>query len=96
MNEKKIGWWNTEIIDVKPNSIVISGYPIQDLMGRVSYGDMLYLMIIGKLPQETAGKALLTLYWWRCVIKVLFLLQSQLQAWRPHAASLSTARLLLE
>ena len=56
MNEKKAGWWNTEIIDLSPNVIIISGYPIQDLMGRVSYGEMLYLMIMGKLPKETAGK----------------------------------------
>ena len=56
MVERKKGWWDTEIIDVKPNVIVISGYPIEELMGRVSYGEMLYLMIMGKLPQETAGK----------------------------------------
>lgn len=56
MEEKKKGWWNTEIIDVKPNKIMISGYQIQELMGRVSYGEMLYLMVMGKLPQETAGK----------------------------------------
>jgi citrate synthase len=56
MEGNKKGWWDTEIIDVKPNQIIISGYPIQDLMGRVSYGEMLYLMIMGKLPQETAGK----------------------------------------
>ena len=45
MEEKKKGWWDTDIIDVKPNEIVISGYQIQDLMGRVSYGEMLYLMV---------------------------------------------------
>ena len=56
MVERKKGWWDTEIIDVKPNVIVISGYRIENLMGRVSYGEMLYLMIMGKLPQETAGK----------------------------------------
>jgi len=56
MEAKRKGWWDTEIIDVKPNQIVISGYHIQELMGRVSYGEMLYLMIMGKLPQETAGK----------------------------------------
>ena len=56
MEENNKGWWNTEIIDVQPNSIVISGYKIQDLMGRISYGEMLYLMIMGRLPQETAGK----------------------------------------
>ena len=56
MEEQKKGWWDTEIIDVKPNEIVISGYQIQDLMGRVSYGEMLYLMVMGELPRETAGK----------------------------------------
>lgn len=56
MEAKRKGWWDTEIIDVKPNQIIISGYHIQDLMGRVSYGEMLYLMIMRKLPQETTGK----------------------------------------
>jgi citrate synthase len=55
MEKKKKGWWDTEIIDVKPNRILISGYRIQDLMGRVSYGDMLHLMIKGELPSKTAG-----------------------------------------
>jgi citrate synthase len=56
MGQDKIGWWNTEIIDVKPNRIMIQGYQIQDLMGRLSYGEMLYLMIMGKLPQGSTGK----------------------------------------
>ncbi len=56
MEERKTGWWNTEIIDVKPDKINIRGYQIQDLMGRVSYGEMLYLMVMGKLPREMAGK----------------------------------------
>ena len=56
MEEKKQGWWDTSIIEVKPNKISIKGYPIQDLMGRVSYGEMLYLMIMGDLPRPTAGK----------------------------------------
>lgn len=56
--ESKKGWWDTSIIDVKPNTIIVSGYRIQDLMGRVSYGEMLHLMITGKLPDETTGKLL--------------------------------------
>jgi len=56
MEKKKRGWWDTKIIDVKQNEIVISGYQIQDLMGRVSYSEMLYLMVMGKLPEETTGK----------------------------------------
>ncbi|MFC1824134.1 citryl-CoA lyase [Thermodesulfobacteriota bacterium] len=56
MDEIKKGWWDTGIIDVKPNKITLKGYQIQDLMGRVSYGEMLYLMVMGELPRETAGK----------------------------------------
>lgn len=54
--EEKMGWWNTEIISVKPNRIMIRGYQVQDLMGRISYGEMLYLMIMGRLPPGSAGK----------------------------------------
>lgn len=56
MEKQKRGWWDTSIIEVKPNEISIKGYKIQDLMGRVSYGEMLYLMITGELPRPTAGK----------------------------------------
>ncbi len=55
-NEKTKGWWDTEIIDVNPNEIVISGYRIEELMGRINYAEMLHLMITGRLPSETTGR----------------------------------------
>jgi len=56
MEERKKGWWDTKIIDLQQNKITISGYRIQDLMGRVSYGEMLYLLTMGRLPDAITGK----------------------------------------
>ena len=43
-------WWETEIINVRPNSIQLRGYNIQDLIGKVSYAEMLLLLLKGELP----------------------------------------------
>jgi len=43
-------WWSTEIIDVRPGEIAIRGYPIQELIGRVRFPDMIWLMLRGELP----------------------------------------------
>ena len=43
------GWWDTSIVRVRKNELLIKGYAIEDLMGRVSYGEMAYLMIMGEL-----------------------------------------------
>ncbi len=37
-------WWSTSIIDMKPGSIRIRGYAIEELIGRVGFVDMIYLM----------------------------------------------------
>lgn len=43
-------WWTTEIIDIKPGEIAVRGYPIQDLIGRLSFPQMIWLMLRGDLP----------------------------------------------
>ena len=48
-------WWTTSIIDVHPGEINIRGYQIQDLIGRVSFPQMIWLMVKGDLP--TPGQA---------------------------------------
>lgn len=49
-------WWRTSISDVKPNSIRLRGYAVEDLIGRIGYIDMMWLLVRGELPsrQETA------------------------------------------
>lgn len=43
-------WWNTSIIKMRPGEIRMRGYAIQDLIGRVSYPQMVWLMTRGDLP----------------------------------------------
>ena len=50
-------WWSTEIIDIKPGQIGVRGYPIQDLIGKISFPQMIWLMLRGDLPN--AGQAAL-------------------------------------
>ncbi|TKR53561.1 citryl-CoA lyase [Allopusillimonas ginsengisoli] len=48
-------WWSTDIIEMSPGSIRYRGYAIQDLIGRVSFPQMIWLMVRGELPD--AGQA---------------------------------------
>jgi citrate synthase len=51
-------WWSTSIIDMKPGSIRIRGYAIEDLIGRIGFVDMIYLMTRGELPNPDAARLL--------------------------------------
>ncbi len=50
-------WWSTEIIDIKPGQIGVRGFPIQDLIGKISFPQMIWLMLRGDVP--TASQAAL-------------------------------------
>jgi citrate synthase len=56
--EKKTGrergeeWWQTDIIEMRPGVIRLRGYEIHDLIGRVSFPAMIWLMLRGELPGE--------------------------------------------
>jgi citrate synthase len=43
-------WWETEIIDIHPGRIGIRGYPVEQLIGRVRFPEMIWLMLRGELP----------------------------------------------
>jgi citrate synthase len=51
-------WWSTSIIDMQPGKIRCRGYAIEDLIGRVSFAEMVYLMTRGELPHPEAAKLL--------------------------------------
>ena len=51
-------WWATSIIDMKPGSIRFRGYAIEDLIGRIGYAEMVYLLTRGELPHPDAAKLL--------------------------------------
>jgi citrate synthase len=43
-------WWRTSIIDMAPGKIEFRGHPIQDLVGTVSFPQMIWLMTAARLP----------------------------------------------
>jgi citrate synthase len=45
-------WWRTSIIEMAPGVIRYRGYPIEQLIGRVSLPHMIWLMTRGDLPSD--------------------------------------------
>ena len=45
-------WWQTSIIDMEPGRISIRGNEIQDLVGNISFAEMVWLMLNGTMPDE--------------------------------------------
>jgi citrate synthase len=48
--------WNTRITDTDEQGIVVRGYDLADLIGRISFGEMFYLLSQGELPTKPVGK----------------------------------------
>lgn len=48
--------WATAITDIKPNRILIRGYLLDELMGRVSFAEAIYLLLCGELPTPSIGR----------------------------------------
>ncbi len=57
-NQAASDWWRTSIIEMSPGVIRYRGYDIQDLIGRVSFAQMAWLMTRGELPSEPQGRLL--------------------------------------
>jgi citrate synthase len=51
-------WWTTAIIDIEPGKIGVRGYPIETLIGRVRFPEMIWLMVKGELPTPGQSKLL--------------------------------------
>ncbi|WP_334189426.1 citryl-CoA lyase [Noviherbaspirillum sp.] len=73
-------YWRTDIIDIEPGVIRTRGYPIEELIGRVGFADMVWMMLRGELPQPAQAR----------------LLEAALVAsvdHGPHAPSIAVARM---
>ena len=73
-------WWRTAIIDIHPGSIGIRGFPIQELIGKLSFVEMIWLMVRGEVASPAHAR----------------LLEAALVAsvdHGPHAPSISIARM---
>lgn len=48
--------WSTGVTKIVPNSVRVRGYDIAELMGNASFGQAVYLILRGDLPNEATGK----------------------------------------
>jgi len=49
-------FWRTSISQVKPNDIRVRGYDLLELIGNRSFGDVVYLLLSGELPDGNEGR----------------------------------------
>jgi citrate synthase len=50
--------WKTAITKIEPNKVVVRGVRIDELMGRLSFGQVVYLVLKGELPTPAQGQLL--------------------------------------
>jgi citrate synthase len=48
--------WKTALTDARPNAVRIRGYAVEQLMGRLDFGQAVYLLLRGELPDERAAR----------------------------------------
>jgi succinyl-CoA synthetase alpha subunit len=48
--------WHTAITRIQPNKVAVRGYDIAELMGRVSFGAAVYLILTGELPSPAIAR----------------------------------------
>ena len=51
-------WWRTSIIDMEPGRIEIRGHPIENLIGNLTFAEMVWLMVRGNRPSPEQAKLL--------------------------------------
>src|SRR3989442_4117520 len=50
--------WQTALTSITPNKILIRGYALDEMMGRLSFADAVYLLLMGELPTPAIGRML--------------------------------------
>ncbi len=49
--EEMRDWWKTSIVEIEPGVIRFRGYAVEDLIGRVTFSQMIWLLTRGELPE---------------------------------------------
>src|SRR5712692_10932019 len=50
--------WQSALTEIAPNKILIRGYPVDEMMGRLGFAEAVYLLLMGELPTPSIGKML--------------------------------------
>src|SRR5947207_7253246 len=48
--------WQSALTSIEPNKILIRGYPLDEMMGRLSFAEAVYLLLMGELPTPAIGR----------------------------------------
>jgi citrate synthase len=54
-NSSGNGKWLTSITQIEPNRVLLRGYPVDELMGRVGFGEAIHVALTGELPSPSIG-----------------------------------------
>ncbi len=49
-------WWQTAIIDMEPGRIALRGQPIEELIGNLSFAQMIWFMVRGGVPDAAQAR----------------------------------------
>ena len=47
--------WSTALTSIEPNKILLRGYPLDEVMGRLTFGEAIYLLLMGDVPSPAIG-----------------------------------------
>ncbi|HEX9368240.1 MAG TPA: citryl-CoA lyase [Vicinamibacterales bacterium] len=47
--------WKTALTCIEPNKILMRGYPLDEIMGRLTFGESIYLLLMGEAPSPAIG-----------------------------------------
>ncbi len=48
--------WRTGLTSITPNKILVRGYPLDEIMGRLTFGEAIYLLLLGECPSPGIGR----------------------------------------
>src|SRR6188472_1637871 len=48
--------WRTALTSIEPNKILLRGYPLDEVMGRLTFGETIYLLLMGECPTPGIGR----------------------------------------
>src|SRR5882762_7450946 len=52
------GRWHSSLTEIEPNKILVRGYPLDEMMGRLGFAEAVYLLLMGELPTPAIGRML--------------------------------------
>src|SRR5438445_3768238 len=50
--------WQSALTSIAPNQILIRGYALDEMMGRLGFAEAVYLLLMGELPTPAIGRML--------------------------------------